>query len=108
MSEKTDKIFKFTLKDRVILPGILPIKGTFTDLLLRKDVVKKVELSQEEIGKFNVRSEGASLRWDLPEKDFFEFTFTDPEKNYIKTSLEDLNKRKELNVEHVDLYAMFV
>lgn len=96
----------FTLKDRITLMISLPSKGTFNDLILRKDVLKKIELTQEELEKYNIQSVGGGVTWN-PNEDIFFIEFTELEKDYIKKALKALDDKKEAQPEHLTLWEMF-
>ncbi len=96
----------FTIKDRITLMISLPSKGTFNDLILRKDVLKKIELTQEELEKYKIKSEGNGVTWE-PTEDKFPIEFSESEKNYVRESLKELDKKKEAQPEHLTLWELF-
>lgn len=95
-----------SLKDRITLMVLLPQKGSFTDLILRKDILNKIELTQEEILEFGVTSTETGITWKPNDKQF-DINFTDLEKDLIKKSLKELDDKKEAQPDHLTLWELF-
>lgn len=96
-----------TLLDRVLLLNTLPVKDSFERLVLRKDVLAKVEPNQEEIEKYKIQSVGAQVKWE-PSEDIFDISFTEAEVNYVREILRELSTQKQLTAQHFSIYEMFV
>ena len=99
---------KLTIKDRLIIPNILPSQGGLVTQRISKDIRKKVQFSQDEIKKFNMRDVqlpggGQSVAWDTVRKETnaetgetvevpvegieIEVTFTEAEKKMLSESV---------------------
>lgn len=100
---------KLKLLDRIILKGLLRTEGSFIDLTIRKDLVEKIDISQEEIKEFEIKTVGNSLEWstEASEKEF-EYDLTDLETNAVVEQLKKLDKEEKLSSDHMNLYALFV
>ena len=96
-----------TLLDRILLPNSLPAKDSFDKLVIRNDVLEKVNLDQEDLEKYKVQSVGGQTKWE-PNEDTFEIDFTEAEINYVRETLRGLSDKKELSHQHVRLYDTFV
>lgn len=99
---------KLQLTDRIVMNGLLPGKGTYSDLIVEKDIKKKVELTQEEIVKYNVKdlSDGR-ITWK-PTEDTFEIAFTELEKDFVCKQLKQLDEKKELILAHMGVWDLFM
>lgn len=100
---------EFSISERIILPGILKPEGNYIYLTIRKDILDKVNLSQEEINKFGLTVKEETLSWNPKFKDeMFKINFTDLESNEIKLACEKLNADEKLTSETFFLYQKFV
>lgn len=98
-----------TLLDRVVLRGILKKEADYKTLILNKDINKKVELTQEELKKYDVQFNGQSLQWNKKGADAtFEILFSEFEKIEIVAALKKLDEDKKLTQEFLNLYETFV
>lgn len=98
-----EKKTSLTLSDRIHLPSILKTEGSYIYLTIRKDIIEKLALTQEELKKYEVKEvkEGKQkgwLTWNKKTPSYFDFSFTELEKNEIKLALEKLDKEEKLPV----------
>jgi len=92
---------KLNLKERISMFSLCPTEGTdiITQTLVR-DILKKVELSQEEIKKINLRPQenGKGVQWDepnvLPLKNV---TFSELEIGLLKSRVAKLDEEKKVS-----------
>lgn len=101
---------KLTLKDRLVLPGTFPKEGSFTQLILARDIQKKLEITQDEIKEFEIKGlETGWLVWNKKgAEEEFEIDFTELENNFIVENLKRLNDGNKLTAELLDVYQSFV
>ena len=95
-----------SIQNRLLITQILPIKDSFDKLILRKDVVSKVEFTQSELDKFKIVTEGSQVKWE--KGGMVDVAFSDAEKNYVSEQLKGLSDKKELSIQLVELYEAFV
>lgn len=98
---------KLTVLDRVLLLSSMPEKDSFDKLLIRKDILSKVEFNQEELEEFGVKTTDNQVRMEKPTEEK-EIAFTESELNYVAEILKSLSDRKELTVQHMHIYDLFV
>lgn len=100
---------ELSLKNRVVLSLILPTEGSYDKLIIRKDVMKKVELTQEEVTKFEVKQDPTTkgIVWKDEEAAKFEIDFTEAERNYVNGILSEMNTKEKLNLDTVELFTLF-
>ena len=94
--------------DRLVLQNILPNKTSFEDLIIRKDILQKVEITQEELNLIEFKTVENKLTWDGTKDPNKEIIFTESEKNLIKKSLKSISEKNELEENMMDLYKEFV
>ena len=106
-------IMKLTLKDKIILSGLLPKEGSFEKLIIINDIQKKLTLTQEEIVEYEVETitivEKQSIKWN--EKWInaeFEIEFSEIELKNISDTFLKLSEENKLTMDLLDLYKLFV
>jgi len=96
-----------TVGDRIILPTILPSKGSYEDLIVQGDIMDKVRMTQEETEKFGIKQIRDQIAWTDVESEF-EYEFSELEEGIIIRTLSEMSTRKELSQNHIGLYKKFV
>ena len=100
--------YKLTLTDRVVLPTILKSEANYTTLIINKDIKKKVQITQDELLKYNFKNlPDGNVSWE-DKGYFFEIEFTDLEINEIKNCLNKLEQDNKLTESHIGLYELFI
>lgn len=103
---------KLSIFDRITLGGLLPEKSTYEQAVIVRDLRKKLTLTQDEIVKYNVRTDVVNgnqmMLWN-PTFDVLDIEFTQLEKDLIKKAFTELNSRGEIRTtdEFLDLYLKF-
>jgi len=98
-----------TLKDRILLVGILPSEGSFDKLILVTDIKKKILITQDELKTYGITVDGNSTSWnDEGGKAKFDIEFTEAEQNLIAKTLKDMSATDKLNLDSLELYKLFV
>lgn len=99
---------KLSMKDRaVLINATLPPVGNYEYLLVRKDILDKVRITQEEIKKYNFKTDpDGATTWDCDAE--FDYEFSDLERETIRKELTDLSKKKKLKAAHMGIYKLFV
>lgn len=100
---------QLTFLERVLLSNLLPREGKFETLLILEDVRKKIEVTQDEVKKYDVKTVDNMIQWN-PEgaKSTFDIEFTEAESNAIKDIFKKLSDSEKLSTEQLPLYKMFV
>ena len=80
---------KLNLQQRISLLGYLPKEWKFETLVILKDIIKKIEITQDEIAKYEIKSEGNNILWNVEGvKSELELEFTELETSEIKKALK--------------------
>ena len=81
------------IKDRLYLPALLPKEGNFKQFNLKKEILKKIEITEgqrKEVGLTENR-ETKRIEWDV-EKDIpVHVDFSKEEMEYLKTCCEKIS-----------------
>lgn len=100
---------KLSFLDRVMITTLFPREWTFSKLIIRKDVLDKVEIKQQDFVNYEIVEQGWNLKWN-PEKtpEFFDIEFTELENWEISENLRQLSNEWKMTIQHIDLYRKFV
>lgn len=84
---------ELTIKDRLYLPTFLPQKGNFRQFNLKKDVLRKVSISDEERTEINLHENAESKRieWDVEKETPLHVEFTEEELKYLQEACEKIS-----------------
>lgn len=102
---------KLSIKERIELPLILPEKSSFEKLIIKRDLLQKVDLSQQEIEEFKISStDDGRITWFVPEgkSDIKEFDLTNLEKTFLRDLLRSLSEKEELPDSFVEVYKQLI
>lgn len=105
--ESTKK--ELSIHDRLMILGLLPREGDFVTLKLARDIREKVELSQAEMKKHDVKprsaEDGGGLQWIEPKKKT-KIDFSSAEMELLKAKVSELDKTKKIRSEILSLCEM--
>ena len=80
--------------DRIYIPSILPAENTFMDFNMKRGIIKKVALSEEDVKKYNIQEDKNNKRttWDpkVDRENPLVVDFTREELAYLKSACEKL------------------
>lgn len=84
---------ELTIKDRLYIPAILPKEGNFQQFNIKKDILRKIEISEKEREEVSLRenTETKRIEWDT-EKDIpLKTEFSVQELDYLKNACERIS-----------------
>lgn len=106
MRRKKMKV-KLNLKERLVLLDLLPQKGTITEQITAKAVIKKVEITSDEIDKWDIREErqggGNILVWSEKKAEELEYDFNKAEIRLLEEGVDRLDKEGNITQRNLDL-----
>jgi hypothetical protein len=81
------------IKDRLYIPAFLPKEGNFKQFNLKKDILRKIEISEEERKAVELveNAETKRIEWNTEKDTPLKVDFTPEEMDYLKTSCERIS-----------------
>jgi len=109
-----DKKIEITLQDRITLTSLLPAEGDYAFFIIKKDLINKVAVTQDELKTSEIKEikatdgRGSHITWNAKgSTSKFGYDFTDLEKNEIKLALQKISNEKKLQEYQLNLYEIF-
>ncbi len=84
---------ELTIKDRLYLPTFLPARGNFKEFNLKKEILRKIAISDEERKEINLRenAEDKRIEWDVEKEKPLTVDFSKDENEYLRASCEKIS-----------------
>ena len=84
---------ELSIKDRLYLPTFLPAKGNFKDFNLKKEILRKIAISDDERKEINFREnqEDNRLEWDVDKEAPLIVDFSKDEMEYLRKACEKIS-----------------
>lgn len=84
---------ELTVKDRLYIPALLPKEGNFKQFNLKKEIVRKIEISGSERSEINLRedTETKRIEWDVEKEVALQVEFSGDEADYLKQVCEKIS-----------------
>ena len=84
---------ELTIKDRLYLPSFLPARGNFKEFNLKKEILRKIAISDDERQEINLRenAEDKRIEWDVEMERPLLVEFSKEEMDYLKKACERIS-----------------
>ena len=84
---------ELTIKDRLYLPSFLPARGNFKEFNLKKEILRKIAISDDERQEINLRenAEDKRIEWDVEKERHLRVEFSKEEMDYLKKACERIS-----------------
>lgn len=84
---------ELTIKDRLYLPSFLPARGNFKEFNLKKEILRKIAISDDERQEINLRenAEDKRIEWDVEKERPLLVVFSKEEMDYLKKACERIS-----------------
>lgn len=84
---------ELTIKDRLYIPAFLPKEGNFKQFNLKKEILRKIEISEDERTNVDLRenAETKRIEWDVEKDTPLHVDFSTDEKEYLKMVCEKIS-----------------
>lgn len=81
------------IKDRLYIPGFLPKENNFKGFNIKKEILKKIEISEEERIKVGLKqnTENNRIEWDINKDVPLVVNFSADEIEYMKAACEKIS-----------------
>lgn len=99
---------KFSITERIVISALLPEKDSMNNMVIGRDIEKKIALSQKEIeaSKYtSVQAAGQiSVNWDASCKIMKDIEFSGIEKALLKELIRKKDEEKNIDKTSLDVY----
>lgn len=84
------------IKDRLYIPAFLPKEGTFKQFNLKKEILHKIEITENERKEVGLteNQETKRIEWDVTKDIPLTVEFSTDEMNYLKESCEKISDQQ--------------
>lgn len=84
---------ELTIKDRLYLPTFLPQKGNFKQFNLKKEILRKISISDDERKEVNLHEneESKRIEWDVEKEKTLQVEFAEDELKYLQEACERIS-----------------
>lgn len=86
---------KLNIKERLMMLELLPEKGALLTMTNKRNIIKKVDFSSEEIETFEIKQTEKSITWKNEEKPK-DVDFNSEELKLLKDSVDELDKNNAI------------
>ena len=95
---------RLTIKERIILKGILPENGGMAKMTLVRELLKKTAITSDDVQKTGMTdtSDGNTI-WDSTKDPNMEFSFNDSELALLKEAAEMADKSEKITMDNLSL-----
>ena len=98
---------KLTVKDRLNISGLYPERSNIVNQILVKDIIKKVQIDQDEMKKIqmkNIEVNGhLQTIWNKDKAKEVNIDFTEAEIGMLKNQVTELDKKNYITQDMIDL-----
>ena len=86
-----------TVKERILVPGLLKSQGKFEDMVARQELIEKVTFSAKEIEEYDIKQrEDGSIAWNAKTAQDKTIECTELEAGFLKKCLKELSEQEKL------------
>lgn len=84
---------ELSVKDRLYLPTFLPARGNFKDFNLKKEILRKIAIGDEEREEIGLHENAGDKRieWDVEKEKPLNVEFTKEETEYLQKACEKIS-----------------
>lgn len=93
---------KLTIKDRLMILGILPQEGSLPEMVDIYDLARELKLSDEEKNIINYEENGASITWNSKLDPLKDISFSNDQKSIFLKQIDILDKQKKINLNQIE------
>lgn len=88
---------KMNLATRFTTLSILPEKGNVMDMLMKRQIIKIIDITPEEMEKYQIRNENESIKWSGETYDSIpEFEFNKEQLSFLKKLFMELDINNQI------------
>lgn len=96
-----------TVKDRFAVLEMLPQTGTIIDMIISRDLAKKVDFVSSDVESFEMRPTDKGIAWNQDKDLGALFELTQVEADLVKRSIDALDKEGKIKAEYLETCLKF-
>ena len=109
LEENKNVTVQLTIRERIMLLGLLPIKGSLDVIRAKKKLLEKLNFSDKDVKKIGLKKEVTSegsiqYNWSTKEEFLSSLDFTPEEINVFDKGFELISQADQFNDEMLNLY----
>lgn len=93
---------KLTIKDRLMIIGMLPQEGSLEDMVDIYDLVRELKLTDEEKSLISYREEGKSIIWDTDKDPNKDIQLSNNQLKIFNNAIDILDKQKKIGLGQIE------
>ena len=93
---------KLNIKDRLMMLELLPEKGALLTMTNKRNILKKIDFSSEEIENYEIKQTENGINWKN-EKESKDVDFNSEELKVLKDSVDELDRNNAITDHIFDL-----
>ena len=93
---------KLTVKDRLMILGMLPQEGTLAEMVDIYDLARELKLSDEEKDNVKYVENGQSIKWDAEKDPMKDINFSKDQKAIFMKVVDRLDAEKKINLGQIE------
>jgi hypothetical protein len=99
---------KLSIKERLILQGLLPQQGSMLTMTIVQEVQDKIKITSDEISKLNMKETKQGITWDAEKEIELELELNDSIKKVLKESAQKADKEEKVTTENLSLIQKLI
>ena len=105
MTQKKVRVIELTVKERAVLPSILPAQGDKLTQIMVRSLNEKVRFTESEIEELEMKSDASGIRWNQKKAAdrLFSFEVSDGEALIMRDASKELDNQKRVNQDNLSL-----
>ncbi len=114
MSTKKKEIqlnaLELNITERLALPGILPVKGNLTAIIIVDELIGMVKLTSQEIVDFGIQNtkDGKGITWIEEKEKPIVLTLNAAQIDTLKKGVEQADKEEKINLSNLSLIKKII
>jgi len=97
------KVVALTVKERLLISQIYPEKSSLTDQTIVRDIMRKLEITQDEQTEIEFKAMPQGFTWNQEKEKVLPVEFTEAEINLLKNQVNNLDKEQKVTQQLVEL-----
>lgn len=91
-----------TIKDRLMIIGMLPQEGSLEDMVDIYDLVRELKLTDEEKTLISYKENGKSIIWDTDKDPKKDITLSSNQLKIFNSAVDNLDKQKKIGLGQIE------